>query len=149
MKNPEKYAETFIQTFIRTILTSTIIAVIIFSLHLFPAVEKSKITLFVMIWSIVFSVVFGCHWLELVYINRLKFTLPANVFLLYGIRIGYWFLCAIPLFLIMNLIIEIFSYKPFYPGFWWKFGLFYIGIQLIMHALMQLRFTKSFYNGVY
>jgi hypothetical protein len=22
----------------------------------------------------------------------------------------------------MNLIIEIFSYKPFYPGFWWKFG---------------------------
>jgi hypothetical protein len=63
MKNPEKYAETFIQTFIRTILTSTIIAVIIFSLHLFPAVEKSEITLFVMIWSIVFSVVF---WRSLV-----------------------------------------------------------------------------------
>jgi len=149
MKNPEKNTEPFIQTVIRTIITTTIIAAILYWVNIIPAGGKSKLTLFEMVWSIVFCIVFGGHWLELVFINYIKFTLPKNILLLYGIRIGYWFLCAIPLFFLVNLITGLFSHKTGYLGQWWVFGLFYIGIQLLMHAIMQIRFKKSFYNGAY
>jgi hypothetical protein len=146
MENPEKYTEPFIQTVIRTVLTTTIIAVILYLVHLFPSGNSSKLTQFEMIWSVVFCVVFGGHWLELVFINYLKFALPKNILLLYLIRIAYWFLCAIPLFFI---IYNSFPHKTGHLGHWWIFGFFYIGIELLMHGMMQLRSKKSFYNGVY
>jgi hypothetical protein len=149
MENPEKNTESLIQTIIRTILTTTIIAVIINWLHIFPSGEKSKLTLFEMIWSVVFCIVFGGHWLELMFINYIKFAIPKNILLLYFIRIAYWFLCSIPLFFMANLINNLFSRKTGHLGHWWTFGFFYIGIQLLMHAIMQIRFKKSFYNGVY
>jgi hypothetical protein len=149
METPEKNTEPFLQTVIRTIVTTTIIAGIIFLLHVFPPGEKSKLTLFEMIWTMVFCIVFGGHWLELVFINRIKFALPKNIFLLYCIRIAYWFLCSIPLFFMMNLVENLFSYQAGHLGRWEVFGLLYIGIQLAMHAIMHIRFKKSFYNGVY
>ncbi|MDB5124570.1 MAG: hypothetical protein JWP94_2699 [Mucilaginibacter sp.] len=149
MEDPEKNTEPFVQTAIRAILTTTIIAVILSWLHIFPSGDKSKLTLFEMIWLIVFCIVFGGHWLELVFINQVKFALPKNIVLLYFIRIGYWFLCSIPLFFIANLINDLFSHKTEQLGHWWAFGFFYNGIQLLMHAIMHIRFKKSFYNGVY
>jgi hypothetical protein len=149
MENPEKNTESFIQTVIRTILTTTIIAVIINCSHVFPLGQQSKLTLLDMIWLIVFCIVFGGHWLELVFINHIKFNLPKNIILLYFIRIGYWFLCSIPLFFIMNFIDNLFSNKTGHLGHWWAFGFLYIGIQLLMHTIMHIRFKKSFYNGVY
>ncbi len=149
MENPEKSRESFIQTLIRTVVTTTIIAVILYCLHIFPSGDKSKLTLFEMIWSIVFCIVFGGHWLELVFINQIKFALPKNILLLYFIRTGYWFLCSIPLFLIADFVNSLFSQRTGQMGHWWAFGLVYIGIELFMHAMMQIRFKKSFYNGVY
>ena len=149
MENPEKYTESFIQTVLRTMLTTTIIAVILYWLHVFPAGEISELTLFEMIWSVVFCIVFGGHWLELLYINSIKFALPKNILLLYFARIAYWFLCAIPLFFLANLVTNLFPYNALHLVRWWAFGVFYIGIQMFMHALMQLRFKKSFYNTVY
>ena len=149
MKDPEKNTEPLLQTIIRTIITTTIIAVILLLLRVFPAGDKSKLTLFEMIWSMVFCIVFGGHWLELVFINSIKFALPKNIFLWRCLRIVYWFLCAIPLFFLMNLVANLFQYPAGHLGRWWVFGLFYIGIQLVMHALMHTRFKKSFYNGIY
>lgn len=149
MKNPEKNTESFIQTAIRTILTTTIIAIILNWLHVFPSDGKSKLALFEMIWLVVFLIVFGGHWLELLFINGIKFSLPKNIPSLYFMRIVYWFLCAVPLFFIANLIANLFSHNTVRMGHWWMFGFFYIGIQLLMHAIMQLRLKKSFYNGVY
>jgi len=149
MKNPEKNTEPFIQTVIRTVVTTTIIAVILIWLHIFPSGEKSKLALFEMIWSAIFCIVFGGHWLELLFINHIKFALPKSILLLYATRIAYWFLCSIPLFFMAEFVINLFSDKTAHLGQWWRFGFFYIGIQLLMHAIMQIRFKKSFYNGVY
>jgi hypothetical protein len=149
MENPEKNTESFTQTVIRTIITTTIIAIILTWLHIFPSGEKSKLTQFVMIWSAIFCIVFGGHWLELVFINHIKFALPKNIFVLYFIRIGYWFLCSILLFFIANLIVNLFPHRTGQLGHWWIFGFFYIGIQLFMHAITHIRSKKSFYNGVY
>lgn len=149
MGNPEKSTEPFLQTVIRTIITTTIIAIILVGLHLFPSGGLSKLTLSAMIWLMVFCVVFGGHWLELMFINRIKFALPENIFVGYGVRIAYWYLYSIPLFFVMNLVENLFAYHAGHLGSWAVFGFLYIGIQLFMHAIMQIRFKKSFYNGVY
>jgi len=149
MNNPEKITESLNQTVIRTILTTTIIAGILYLAHLFPHDGKSNLTLFEMIWLVVFCIVVGGHWLELLFINRIKFALPKNILLLYFIRIVYWFLCAVPLFFAINFIMGLFLYDGLRLSHWWTFGIFYIGIELLMYAIMQIRYKKSFYNGVY
>jgi hypothetical protein len=149
MKNPEKFPERFPQTIIRTVMLAAVIAIVITLLHLFPAGQRSKFAQFGMIWLMAFGIVFGGHWLELLFINYLKFALPKNMPVLYMSRIVYWFFCAIPLLFIVNLIGGLFTYTAGLPGQWWALGLGYIGIELFMHALMQVRYQKSFYNGVY
>jgi hypothetical protein len=139
MGNSEKNTESFVHTVIRTIITTTIIAAILYGVHVFPSSGKSKLVLFEMIWSVVFCIVFCGHWLELLFINRIKFYLPQNMLSLYFIRIVF----------AANLIADLFSARTVQMGRWWMFGFFYIGIQLLMHAIMQVRFKKSFYNGVY
>jgi hypothetical protein len=149
MKNPEKYPEVFFQTIKRTIITTIIIAAIITWCGIFPSGDKSKLVLFGISWSAVFCIVFGGHWLELVFINYIKFGLPRNIVLLYLLRIPYWFLSSVPLFFIAGIVANLFSNKPVYLGRWWMFGFIYIVIELLMHAIMQVRYKKSFYNGIY
>ncbi len=149
MGNPEKYPELFFQTVKRTIITTTVIAIVLTWSGVFPTGGKSKPELFGMIWLIAFCIVFGGHWLELVFINYLKFGLPGNILLLYFVRIAYWFLCSVPLFIAANAVANLFSHTTQHLGRWWAFGLIYIGIQLLMHAIMHIRLRKSFYNGVY
>lgn len=149
MEAPQKFPEAVVRTLIRTLITATIIAALIYFLRLFPQGQKSKLSQFEMIWLMIFSIVFVGHWLELLFINYLKFALPKNMPLLYTERIVYWFVCAIPLFFIAGFIYR--SFTGGSGGFanWWMFGLIYIGIELFMHAIMQAKFKKSFYNGVY
>ena len=149
MKNREKIKESISYTFKRTIITATIIAIILYFLHLFPIGGKSKLTMLEMIWSIAFCILFVGHWLELLFVNYIKFALPESILVIYFLRISYWFLCAIPIVFLVNLICNLFSHKTGQLVNWWEFGLSYIGIQLLMHLIMHLRFKKSFYNGVY
>ena len=149
MENPEKNTESFVETVKRTIITTTIIAIIINWSGIFPSGEKSKLAVFGMIWLVVFCIVFGGHWLELLFINHIKFVLPKNILFLYFVRICYWFLCSIPLFVLATLVNNLLSHRTGHLGGWWAFGFLYIGIQLLMYAIMHTRLKKSFYNGVY
>ena len=149
MQNPEKNTESFLQTVKRTIITTTIIALVLYLINIFPSGESSKLKVFGIIWLVIFSIVFGGHLLELVFINHIKFSLPRNILLLYFIRIGYWFLSSIPLFILANFVSNLFSHKRGHLGNWWTFGFIYIGIQLLMYGIMHIRLKKSFYNGVY
>ena len=149
MKNPEKINETFQQTLIRAILAATIISVILYSTHVIPFNGKSKILEYGVIWAVFFSIFFIGHWLELLFINVIKFYLPKNIFVLYIVRIFYWFVSSIPLFFIATALRELLVTKSRQLGNWWSFGFLYIGVQLLMYAVMQIRLNKSFYNGVY
>ncbi len=149
MENPEKNTESFIQTVTRTIITTTIIALILSLCKIFPSAGKTGLAVFGPIWAFVFCIVFGGHWLELLFVNRIKFALPKNIFILYSVRICYWFLSSIPLFALATWVNDLLSNRTSHLGRWWIFGFFYIGIQLVMYAIMQLRSKKSFYNGVY
>ena len=146
MKNPEKNTESLAQTVKRTIITTTIVALILTLSGIFPSHEKSKAAIFGVVWLAAFCIVFGGHWLELLFINEIKFKLPKNMLLIYFVRLGYWFICSIPLYILANWVVSFFSNKT-KP--WWTFGFVYIGIQLLIHAIMHMRLKKSFYNGVY
>ena len=149
MKSPEKNTESFIQTVKRTIITTAIIAISLFWFRIFPSGGKSNFAIFATIWSIAFCIVFGGHWLELLFINHIKFVLPKNLLFLYFVRICYWFLCSIPLFALATLVNNLLSHRTGRLGDWWTFGFPYIGIQLLMYAIMHMRLKKSFYNGAY
>jgi hypothetical protein len=75
MEQPEKNTEPFIQTIWRTMLTTTIIALILWLVRAFPAHGKNSFALFGTIWAFIFYIVFGGHWLELLFINHIKFGL--------------------------------------------------------------------------
>jgi hypothetical protein len=149
MRAPEKMPLAFMSNLFRTAITAAVITLVIYFAHVFPQRAVSLGMQLVEIWLMVFSIVFFGHWLELLFINHLKFALPKNLLLLYVLRIAYWFLCAIPLFYIANFIGNLLTGGEGQWGYWWEFGIIYTGIELFMHALMQLRFKKSFYNGAY
>ena len=149
MKNPEKITETFLQTLVRTIITATIISLVLYSIHVIPFNGKSKLIEYAVIWAAFFSIFFIGHWIELLFVNVIKFRLPRNIYVLYIVRICYWFVSSILLFLIANTIRELLVSNSRQLGNWWSFGFLYIGVQLLMYAIMQIRLKKSFYNGVY
>jgi hypothetical protein len=101
------------------------------------------------IWLVIFCIYFGGHWLELLFVNRIKFMLPKNLLFLYFVRICYWFLSAIILLALASVVYNLLSNRKGPLVEWWIFGLIYIGIQLVMNAIMHMRSKKSFYNGVY
>ncbi len=149
MQKPEKNTQPFTQIITGSIVTTTVIAAILVLTGIFPWHEKTKFEIFGIIWPAIFCIVFGGHWLELFFVNYLKFVLPQNIFLLYIVRIGYWFLCSIPLFLLASFVIQLLTNDQKQLGHWWAFGFLYIGIEMLMYGIMQVRSKKSFYNGVY
>ena len=149
MKYSEKITETFLQTLVRTIITATIISLVLYFIHVIPFKGKSKLMEYGVIWAAFFSIFFVGHWIELLFVNVIKFRLPGNIYVLYIVRICYWFVSSILLFLIANTIRELLVSNSRQLGNWWSLGFLYIGVQLLMYAIMQIRLKKSFYNGVY
>ena len=149
MKNPEKITEPFLQTLFRTVIAATIISLVLYFIHVIPFNGKSKLIEYGVIWAAFFSIFFVGHWIELLFINVIKFRLPRNIYVLYIARVCYWFVSSILLFLIANTIRELLVSNSRQLGNWWSFGFLYIGVQLLMYAIMHIRLKKSFYNGVY
>lgn len=149
MKNPEKITETFLQALFRTAITATIISLVLYFIHVIPFNGKSKLLEYGILWAAFFSIFFVGHWLELFFINVIKFRLPRNIYVLYIVRVCYWFVSSILLFLIANAIRELLVSNSRQLGNCWSFGFLYIGVQLLMYAIMHIRLKKSFYNGIY
>ncbi len=149
MRPYERINESFGHVIKRTIITTTAISVILLFFKLFPDNSISKLAHFGVLWLTAFCIVFGGHWLELLFINSLKWFLPRKLVVLWISRILYWYLSAIPLFFLASFTIHILSGKNDKIGEWWLFGLFYTIIELLMYTIMHLRLKKSFYNGVF
>lgn len=149
MKAPDKNREQPFQTMMRTVITTTVITVILTLCHIFPGVVISQFSVVGTLWLMVFCIVYGGHWLELLYINQVKFLLPLKRGVFYFTRIIFWFLSSLPLFILANWVGNSLTNYSLHLGKWWAFGIFYVGLELFMHTVMHLRWKKSFYNGVY
>lgn len=90
----------------------------------------------------------GGHFVELVFLNQMRPTLPLGRGAQAAARLATWFvggcLLAAGMYATANAI-----HKPFASRgeTWWIGGIAFIAIELIAHLGLQLRGRGSFYNG--
>ena len=90
----------------------------------------------------------GGHFLELWFLNWLRPRLSVERAVQVGARVGVWFVGGIVLAIGMSLTAR--ALGGFRPVRWpvlWLGGLAFIGIELVVHLVLQLRGRSSFYNG--
>jgi len=97
---------------------------------------------------LVFWFSFGGHWVEVWFLNWLRPRLSVERAVQVGARVGVWFVGGIVLAIGMSLTAR--ALGGFRPVRWpvlWLGGLAFIGIELVVHLVLQLRGRSSFYNG--
>lgn len=91
---------------------------------------------------------FGGHWVEVWFLNWLRPRLPGTRAVQVVARLATWFVGGVALALGMALTAR--ALAGFWPGrwpAWWLGGLAFIGIELVVHIMLQLRGRPSVYNG--
>lgn len=91
---------------------------------------------------------FGGHWVEVWFLNWLRPRLSGARAVQLGARVGVWFLGGVVLALGMG--VTAMALGGFGAVRWsacWRGGLAFVGIELVVHLLLQLRGRPSFYDG--
>jgi hypothetical protein len=101
-------------------------------------------------WPVAFLVAlwptFGGHLLELLFLNALRPRLPAARAAHLAARLTLWFLGGIALSVLMAATLQALTGSARWIP-WWAAGLGFVAIELLVHAVMQLRRLPNFYNG--
>ncbi len=84
---------------------------------------------------------FGGHWVELFFLNWLRPRLAAARWAQIGGRLLTWLVGGT--LLMAGARITVWSLPP-----WWLGGPVFVGLELLVHSLAQLRGQPSFYNGL-
>ena len=91
---------------------------------------------------------FGGHWVELGFLNYLRPRLPDSPAVRIGARLLVWFVGGVFLALGMKwTAMALDAFRPTLWAAWWLGGIVFIGIELVVHLLLQLRGRPSFHNG--
>ena len=91
---------------------------------------------------------FGGHWVEVWFLNWLRPRLPGGRVVRAVARVGAWFVGGVGLALGMRLTAaSLAGSRPVSWPAWWVGGLAFVGIELAVHLVLQLRGRPSFYNG--
>jgi hypothetical protein len=91
---------------------------------------------------------FGGHWVEVWFLNWLRPRLSISSGVQVAARVGVWFAGGVVLAIGMGLTAM--ESADFRPAHWpplWVGGLAFIGIELVVHLVLELRGRPSFYNG--
>jgi hypothetical protein len=90
----------------------------------------------------------GGHCVELWFLNWLRPRLPITRAVQAGARVAAWFVGGTALAIGMALTATALAgFRPAHRPAWWLGGLAFIGIELVVHLVLQLRGRPSFYNG--
>ena len=91
---------------------------------------------------------FGGHWVELWFLNWLRPRLSISRGAKVGARLAVWFVGGCGLALGVDLTaMALAGFRPAQWPAWWLGGLAFIGLELMVHLVLQLRGQPSFYNG--
>jgi hypothetical protein len=91
---------------------------------------------------------FGGHWVELWFLNWLRPRLSITRAVQVAARVGVWFVGGAVLTVGMALTaMALTRLRPAHWPAWWIGGLAFIGIELVVHLVLQLRGRPSVYNG--
>ncbi len=91
---------------------------------------------------------FGGHWVEVWFLNWLRPRLSSARGVQAAARVGVWLVGGAGLAVGMGLTaMALAGFRPAHGPAWWLGGLGLIGIELVIHLVLQLRGQPSFYNG--
>ena len=91
---------------------------------------------------------FGGHWVELFFLNWLAPRFPAAAAPRRALRLAVWFAGGALLGLGMGWTARTLRGPvPLPSPAWWLAGAAFVGVELVVHLLLQLGGRPSFYNG--
>jgi hypothetical protein len=91
---------------------------------------------------------FGGHWVEVWFLNWLRPRVSPTPAVQTAARVLVWFAGGSLLSLGMRLTASAFvQWRSPQWLTWWLGGAAFVGVELVVHLLMQLRGQPSFYNG--
>jgi hypothetical protein len=90
----------------------------------------------------------GGHFVELAFLNGLRPRLPISRPVQVAARLAVWFAAGIALTAAMCLTATALNtLRAALCPRWWIGGLAFIGLELLVHLVLHLRGTPSFYDG--
>ncbi|MES2177373.1 MAG: hypothetical protein V4550_05875 [Gemmatimonadota bacterium] len=89
----------------------------------------------------------GGHYVELWYLTSLRPRLERTRSRLVIARLATWFAAGVAFVRCMALTADLLAPQRAQWPAWWLAGIGFVVIELVVHALLQLRGRPSFYNG--
>lgn len=90
---------------------------------------------------------FGGHWVEILFLNWLRPRLPVARAAQVTGRVLTWIVGGTALMVGARMTVTSLSAHALRLPSWWLGGPVLVGIELLVHALIQLRGQPNFYNG--
>jgi hypothetical protein len=141
MTELQPYREPLRVTLARTVGIALVAGVVL--AHWWGGLARWPVASALMLWPS-----FGGHWLELWFLNWLRPRLSAIRGVQIAARVAVWFIGGVGFALGMQLTAIAFTALRRTPWFsWWVAGFAFIGIELVVHLVLQLRGRPSFFNG--
>ena len=88
----------------------------------------------------------GGHYVDMASGNGVRARVSAGPFARAVARMLIWFAGGVLLYLCMSANSRVLPIKVLPLNLWWFGGLLFIGIELVVHAIMAIRGVPSFYN---
>jgi hypothetical protein len=137
----QPFQEPIRQTLFRTFIIALVIGGVI-------ALSFRKWSIWPLAALLVLWPSFGGHWVEVWFLNWLRPRISPARGVQMTTRVLVWFAGGVLLVLGMRLTASAFDQgrSPQWLT-WWLGGAAFVGIELVIHFLIQLRGQPSFYNG--
>ena len=144
----EKYKEKIKNTLIRNFLIALLIGLIFTFVQFdnFNDVTTKQLTINIIS---IFWISFGGHWIDILYLNYLRFQLPKKRHIETTTRLLWWYLGGTLLFTAVSITQNAFNSVTMIPLISWYYGIIFILIEFVAHGIMQLVRKESFWNGKY
>jgi hypothetical protein len=134
------FREPLRNTLLRTVTIAVVLGVV-FAFTSGGGVARVPIGILLALWPSL-----GGHFVELLFLNLLRPLLPANRVLQIAARLAIWFAGGCAIWFAMYWTALALD-APMRSLAWWFGGVAFIGIELVVHAVMHSRGINSFYNG--
>ena len=140
----QPHREPLRTTLVRTVLIAIVAGTVLTAWSVLAARPiRWSVAVVLMLW-----LTFGGHWLELWYLNWLRPRLPATRTVQCVARVGTWFFggCALGVGMVLTARTLDGTNLIDWPA-WWLAGVVFIGLELVVHSVLQVRGQPSFFNG--
>jgi hypothetical protein len=144
MSASEKPATKSREPFSRTLVRNVAIALVVGSALAFRNRDPSRL---VPLSVLVLWFSLGGHYVETLFVNGIRPRIARARWAQASARLAVWFVGGVTLYVPMVITARFLSVEARLLGSWWLAGLGFIGLELLVHALLAVRGLPNFYGG--